>query len=188
IVAIVSTTGTIVSMCMGSLVAKYIQAHLANIIGSSIIVGVGAWIILQSWINPSDNTAEPVCQETSGSAAPQSGAEKILEFHIKSLGIFVRILREPWRADVDFSKEIDGKEAFLLALALTINNLASGFGGGIVGINIPFTAVMVFVFSLLTLACSVKFGHKYLSRWLGKWAGVVSGLILIFVGVYEFFS
>ncbi|MGB9803343.1 hypothetical protein, partial [Desulfofundulus sp.] len=139
IVALVSTTGTIVSMCMGSLVAKYIQAYLANIIGSSIIVGVGAWIILQSWINPSDNTAEPVCQETSGSAAPQSGAEKILEFHIKSLGIFVRILREPWRADVDFSKEIDGKEAFLLALALTINNLASGFGGGIVGINIPFT-------------------------------------------------
>jgi len=194
IVAIVSTAGTIISMCMGDLVAKYIPLHVANIIGSSIIAGTGAWVILQSWVSPNDaSTTRSASMQISASASLKnenlpSRAKKILELHIKSLGIFIQILREPWTADMDFSRKIEGKEALLLAFALTINNLASGFGGGIVGINIPFTATMVFVFSLITLAYSVKFGHQYLSRWLGKWASIIAGLILIAIGIYEFFS
>ncbi|OAT86394.1 manganese efflux pump [Desulfotomaculum copahuensis] len=192
IVAIITTAGTILSMCMGSLVARYIPAHLAVLTGSSIIAGAGAWVILQSWREP-DGPGAPVSAKKPAPRPQEdenlpSRAKKLVEFHIKSLGLFIQILREPWTADMDLSRKIEGREAFLLAIALTINNLAGGFGGGIVGIDIPLTAAMVFVFSLLTLAGSVRFGHQCLSRWLGRWAGLIAGLILIAVGLYEFFS
>ncbi|MGO0121858.1 hypothetical protein ACTLLP_01265 [Desulfothermobacter acidiphilus] len=62
------------------------------------------------------------------------------------------------------------------------------FGGGLIGINVEFTAIMVFILSLLSIAYSVSFGHHYLARWLGRYAGVVSGLILIAIGFYEFWG
>ncbi|MQL53324.1 sporulation membrane protein YtaF [Desulfofundulus thermobenzoicus] len=192
IVAIVTTIGTIISMCIGNVAANYISSHPAKIIGSSIIAGAGVWVILQSWIAPNKVESAPqVLKEMSSPFAPLKNemlrAKTILALQIKSLGIIIQILKEPWVADMDLSRKIEGKEAFLLAFALMINNLASGFGGGMVGINIPLTAGMTFVLSLFTLAISVKFGHQYLSRWLGKYASLVAGIILIAVGIYEFF-
>jgi len=178
IVALVTTVGTFLSMSLGDLLARHIPDRLASGTGSGLIIAAGIWVLLQTWIKPNGTSTPPppVLQET----------KKVFELRIRSLGLLIRILREPGGVDMDCSGRIEGREALVLALALTVNNLAGGFGGGMVGISIPLTTALVFVLSLLTLAYGVKFGHLYLSRWLGKWASLAAGLILIAVGVYEF--
>ena len=47
------------------------------------------------------------------------------------------------------------------------------------------TSVVFFV-SIITIWLGIYFGQLGI-RWVGKSAGVLSGLILIFVGVYEIF-
>jgi len=179
VVALVTTAGTLLAMSLGDLLARHIPAGLAAGAGSAVIAAAGVWVMLQTWIKP-NGTCTPV-------ASPAPEPRKVFELRIRSLGLLIRILREPVGVDADCSGRIEGREALLLALALTVNNLAGGFGAGMVGIDIPLTAGLVFVLSLLTLAWGVKFGHLYLSRWLGRWASLVAGLILVAVAAYEFF-
>ena len=179
IVAVVTTLGTICAMSLGDLVARHIPPEIAAGAGSAVIAAAGVWVMLQTWIKPNGACAQ--------AAPPVRETTKVFELRIRSLGLLIRILREPVGVDADCSGRIEGREALLLALALTVNNLAGGFGGGMVGISIPLTAGLVFLLSLLTLAYGVKFGHLYLSRWLGRWASLVAGLILVAVAVYEFF-
>ncbi|MGO0121856.1 manganese efflux pump [Desulfothermobacter acidiphilus] len=124
IIALVSTAGTVVSMCLGSEVARYVPVLLANLIGSGILVAVGVWVIRESW-----REVGGVDEDSPALADPPAKANKLLEWRIRSLGLLVQILREPSLADQDDSRRIEGREALLLALALTINNLAGGFGG-----------------------------------------------------------
>lgn len=178
IVAMVTTTGTYIAMSLGDILTSYIPAQLASGMGSGIIVTAGIWVMLQTWIKPNG---------TAVLASSMTEPKKICEMRIRSLRLLIRILHEPDGVDMDCSGQIEGREALLLAMALTVNNLAGGFGGGMVGISIPLTCALVFILSLLTLAYGVKFGHLYFSRWLSRWASLVAGLILILVGIYEFF-
>lgn len=95
------------------------------------------------------------------------------------------ILANPEKADVDKSSSIDAKESVTLAFALTINNVGLGIGASITGLNIAITAVLTFIFSLLMIMIGYILGSYYLSKVFSKRATIISGLIIIALGIYE---
>ena len=98
----------------------------------------------------------------------------------------IAILNHPILADRDFSGHIDLREATALAFGLTLNNIPNGIGAGLLGLNAVLTTSAVFLLSILTILAGISGGHLGYRR-LGKSAGLVSGLLLIAIGVYEFF-
>ncbi len=96
----------------------------------------------------------------------------------------IMILNNPIIADWDFSGHIDLREATALALGLTLNNIPNGVGAGMLGLNASIITLAVFVCSIITIWLGISFGHLGFRR-LGNSAGLLSGLLLILVGIYE---
>lgn len=68
---------------------------------------------------------------------------------------------------------------------VSVNSMASGFGGGISGLSPIWTSVSVGAFSLLTVAFGVHAGQRIATSWLGKYSNLIGGLLLIAIGLYE---
>ena len=95
------------------------------------------------------------------------------------------ILDNPEKADKDKSLNIDAKESIALGLALTINNVGLGIGASFAGLNITITALFTFVLSLLAIVVGFSLGSYYLSELFGKRATIISGLLIIALGLFE---
>jgi putative sporulation protein YtaF len=149
--------------------------EMAGLLGGSIIIAAGIWVIFQ----------EKVLHRGK---EPQEEKQLVAETGLSRFGFrqIVSILNNPIIADWDFSGHIDLKEATALALALTINNIPNGVGAGMLGLSPLLTTLSVFFFSIITIWIGISSGLFGFHR-LGKSTGVISGLILIFVGVYEIF-
>lgn len=95
------------------------------------------------------------------------------------------IFVNPEKADKDNSSNIDAKESIALALALTINNVGLGIGAGISGLNIMMTSLLTLFFSITMIMVGYFLGSNYLSKIFNKKATVISGLIIIVLGIFE---
>lgn len=171
LIAVVSGTGTIVSMSFGAVVGKFLPSNVANIVSSGvlIIIGiVGIWGALRT---------QNSVQEKNGS---QEASKEELSYST--------YVKDPSRVDVDNSRRIELKEAWVLAFALTINNLASGVGAGMSGLNIPLTAIFAYAFSLLAITWGYWAGDTMTLRLSGNWLEAFSGAIMIILGIYEYFN
>ena len=77
------------------------------------------------------------------------------------------------------------KESITLSLALTINNLGIGIAASIAGISIFLNTLCTFVITILSLILGLSIGNSYLSNIFGKYGGLVSGIIIVLLGLYE---
>jgi putative sporulation protein YtaF len=171
LIAFITSTGTLLSMTFGSLMSYAMDPAVASTVGAFIIMGAGVWVIFL------DRYQGRAGRERNGPVSiydvPQSIA-RIFSF-----------LKEPLRADLDASGTISLYEGTLLGLALTINNVSSGIGAGMAGVNAVATAVLVLILSLIMLSGGIVLGSSYAARWLGDKAGLVGGLLLIMIGIFE---
>ena len=95
------------------------------------------------------------------------------------------ILEEPLRADYDQSGHIDLKEGTVLGLALMLNNLPNGVAAAMIRLPVLLTTLAVGILSLLTFWLGISIGRYVGDRSQGTWAWVVSGVILIGIGLTE---
>lgn len=77
------------------------------------------------------------------------------EFSFLNFKFCIQLLGDPTMADSDKSKTLSSKEAFALAVSLSLDGFAVGIGTGMVDINI----FEVFLFSLLTGMLAVILGQ-----------------------------
>jgi putative sporulation protein YtaF len=173
LIASITSSGTFLSILLGQSIYLFISPELAGLLGGSIIIAAGIWVILQ----------EKVMRRGE---EPQEEQKLITETGFSRFGFrhIVSILKNPIIADWDFSGHIDLKEATALALGLTINNIPNGVGAGMLGLSPIVTTISVFFFSIITIWIGIS-GGLVGSHRLGKLTGVISGLILISIGVYE---
>lgn len=160
-IAIISFTGTLLSGLFGNLLSLWISPWMGQVIGTIVIVGVGIWVLMQAF------------QES----------EPLQDLPSPNNGNFARLLRNPEEADRDSSKSISLGESVLLGTALAMNALAGGFHAGVTELNIWYTSLSVGLFSYLLLATSSWFGEKYAAQKLGNRATIISGLLLILIGL-----
>ncbi|SDG04577.1 putative sporulation protein YtaF [Fontibacillus panacisegetis] len=160
-IAIISFLATLLSGLFGNWLAFWIHPWIGQLIGTIVIVSVGVWVLLQPFV---EKKAVPLDHETNP---------------------VTRLLRNPEEADKDSSKSISLGESILLGIALAMNALAGGFNAGITHLNIWYTSLSVGVFSFVLLALCAEFGEKYAAEKLGNRATIISGLLLIFLGIHQ---
>lgn len=115
------------------------------------------------------------------------GGWTIVEPLVKSIRPPVGILKNPDKADRDKSSHIDSKEAVTLAFALSINNIGLGIGASITGLNIFLTGGFTFIFSIIMIVFGYFVGSYYLSTIFNKKATIISGIIIMALGIFEIF-
>lgn len=106
-------------------------------------------------------------------------------FFIKFLGITVQIIRDPISSDFNNSNQIEAKEALYLGIALSIDSIGIGIGSSIMGLSPFIFPILVASFQLFFLSFGSYLGKriKDISNIPENIWGIVSGILLIFVGI-----
>ena len=161
LIAIITSMGTFVAMGIGLFTKQFIPVSMLSVIGCLILIALGLSMIFNALKNK-----KQVCEE-----------------ELK----YTEILIEPQKADIDKSGYIDMKEAMILGFALSLNNFGLGVGASATGINIYLTTVFTFILSIVCIVFGVEFGKRYVSQTLREYADLISGVIILFLGLYELF-
>ncbi len=144
---------------LGRSLSGVLDQRVCGVISAAVFIGMGAWFLLEPFRKRREDK--------------------------KSL--LIGILEHPEQADINHSKDIDFKEAALLGVALSLNNAGGSFSGGLVGIS---------PWAIGVLSVAFSFGALWLGRWisgllrrwgLNKKAVLVSGAILILIGLKQIF-
>lgn len=168
-IALFSGIATLLSSVLGGALANYIPSSTGSIIGGSIVSFMGLYTIIGHVIkNKKESKSEH-----------QNGNQYIVELRA--------VMNDPGIADRDYSGDISLKESILLGTALAVNCLGTGFGAGMSGVNIAVLTSAVIIFSLITISLGEVIGRRWAAKFLGNQATVLSGLLLIGVGIYQIF-
>jgi len=163
-IALFSGFATLISSFLGNLLTNYIPNYLGNIIGGSIVSAMGIYTIV-SYLH--------------------TKISKVQDSNYMCLDSIKAVMNDPSIADKDYSGDISLKESILLGIALAVNCLGTGFGAGMSGVHIGVLTVAVIIFSLITISLGALVGRRYAARFLGDRATIISGLLLLAVGVYQ---
>ncbi len=165
-IALFSGIATLLSSMLGSVLSNYIPSYTGNIIGGSIVSAMGLYTI-GSYVYNKNRT------------------KKEHQNSIQYIGELRAVMDNPGLADRDYSGDISLKESILLGIALAVNCLGTGFGAGMTGVNIGVLTAAVIVFSLITISLGAVIGRRWAAKFLGDQATVISGLLLVGVGIYQ---
>jgi putative sporulation protein YtaF len=170
IIALISFIATWLSAETGKVISLYLSPQIANVIGAFLLFSVGVWVFVQ-----------PILTAIKSN-------HPILDLQLFGERFYIgptEILSYPERADIDNSRSVGNWEAVILGIALSINALAGGFDAGAVGISSLVEATLVGTFSFVTIIAGYYFGRKYAAEQIGKYATVISGTLLMAIGVHQ---
>jgi len=146
------------SMTAGILVGRLLGPVAGQVLGGTILVGVGVWALAHA-VNRS-----------------------ALVLEVKHLGLVIRVLKDPQMADSDMSGEISVAESVILGLALALDALGAGFGIGVSGTASVILPLAVGIFMAISLSLGLGLGGRFkLNQAVGSLA-VLPGVILAFMG------
>ena len=146
----------------GQLMALVLPGKLGNIVSMILLIMVGLWLILEPFFSRNKE------QEAKGAN-------------------MLTILADPVEADRDNSKHIDLKEATILGIALSLNNIGGGLSAGILGINPAVIGVLSAFISILVFWMGNRL-IGIIKHWnLGVRAPVAAGVLLIVIGIRQIF-
>lgn len=154
-----------ISAFSGSILLNILSKQTCSIISLLLLVSIGLWIILEPYFKK-ENTSEPLTDRN------------------ENVNI-IKILDEPERADIDKSNDIDFKEATLLGIALSINNIGGGLSAGVMGLNVIFIGLFSAVISFFAILSG-----NYITGLFRKWsfeekANIIAGILLIALGIKQ---
>ena len=91
------------------------------------------------------------------------------------------------KSDKDKSGDISIREAAIIGIGLAINNISIGIGVGLAEVNIPLTVIFTFIISIITILIGEKIGESLPGKFLGNYAPLISGFLLLILGIIELF-
>jgi len=166
IIAAVTSIGTLLSMSVGKYISRFLPDYIANFLGAVVIILLGIYFLIQSIIKLVKNT-------------------KSKELSLKNITDMVEYAES---SDLDKSGDINIREALFVAFGLTFNNLGTGVAASITGVNIPLTVILTFLLSIFTIILGDALGNHVFGNLLGKYAPLISGFLLIVLGIIEAFN
>ena len=86
---------------------------------------------------------------------------------------------------MDNSKHIDFREATLLGIALSINNVGGGLSAGMIGLNSFWVGFLSAVLSFIALWAGNYIAEFFVKLNIDKKTPVVAGLLLIAIGIEQ---
>lgn len=165
IIALITCLGTYLSMTLGALLGHIFPENVANYVGAGVIIILGLYFCIQNinhWF-----------KKYHSQSLALKDTEEMMEYAVQS--------------DKDHSGDMDIKETIVLALGLSFNNLGTGVVASLTGVNPLLTTICTFFISLIAISLGFFLGHHVLGRYIGKYASFISGILLILLGILEFF-
>ncbi len=178
IVACMSAITLLVSMLIGELIGNVLSPVLAGRIGGIIIVSLGIWIVWQTLKSPGELREDH-------HTAPASEEKLIATIEMKYFGIAINILKKPLEADIDRSGTINGLEAILLGLALSLDAFGAGIGAAMLGFSPLALSVSIGIMSSLFLLAGMTFGNKLSYNQAISKLTFLPGVLLIVIGILK---
>lgn len=159
------------SIMLSSLLGEMIPDRLCRAAGAGLLTVMGTVSLFQNMLK---------------SALRKRQGEGGLKFSFFNIDFVICVYLDETKADCDSSKRLSAKEAVTLALALSADSLASGFGAGLGGANILRIALISLAVGLISIGSGSYFGQKAACKkprlsWL-------SGVILIMLGLLKYIS
>ncbi len=178
VICLVSILITAIAVSFGNILLMFISEKVAKIVGALMLIALGCFIILQAFFGKDKDLNKNVKKEGT-----------IAELALKSLGISIKIIRNPIVCDFDNSRCIDMFEALYLGIALSIDSFGVGVSSSVSGLNSFFVPIAVGVFQLLFLCFGEFLGKKIkkISNLNPKIFVILSGFILIVLAVLRCF-
>jgi putative sporulation protein YtaF len=164
-IALVTFVITGLAVACGGRIAAFLSLPLAHALGGALLCAIGGWMVLTSLRSQNGE------MEEADPGGPVS-------LH--------RILTDPTSADQNRSHDIDLREATVLGVALSLNNLGGGFSAGLVHLSALWTALFSAVISFLVLWFGGWAGYRLGVTRVGKHAQTIAGALLLLIGLYEF--
>lgn len=163
------------SMYVGVWLLHMLSPDIAKKVGAFILVGVGIWAIVQSFMHKHNDTP----------SNNNKDKHKEYRFEIKSLGLVIHILRAPSKADMDRSGTISATEAIFLGIALSLDAFGAGIGAALIGLSPWLSSLFIALSSgvFIWLGLRIGFLFSYI-HWIKK-VSFLPGFILIMMGMMK---
>lgn len=101
-----------------------------------------------------------------------------LIIRLRGISFVIDIFLDETKADQDHSKELSGKEAAYLGVALSLDSLASGLAYGIGAVHVSLLLTLSFVVGVIMILAGSLLGRRWL-RHLNGDVSWISGCLLI---------
>lgn len=149
----------------GMQITETLGKQFSSVIAMVLLVAIGCWMILV-----------PHLKKRRDNNRSRENPRSI-----------IGIVLEPQYADLDNSKHIDFKEATLLGIALSINNIGGGLSAGMIGLNALLVGSLSAVLSFLALWAGNYVAEFFVRRNITEKTTVAGGIILIAIGIEQLF-
>ncbi|WP_373689127.1 sporulation membrane protein YtaF [Clostridium sp. YIM B02551] len=148
----------------GQVVSQTLNSRISSYLSMILLIGIGIWIIVEPYRNKKNKEEEVIVNE---------------DISIQD------IMKNPEKADVNNSKDIDYKEATLLGVALSMDTLGGGLSAGMIGVNPIFVGFFSAFVSFIALWVG-NYVAKIFSKWnIGEKAPIIAGVLLILIGIKQ---
>lgn len=171
---IISLTGTgflLISLFFAKLFSNFLPPSTCTALSVILLIIIGLTDLFQSSI-------KSYLRKHKGQAN--------VSFSLFNISFGVDIFLDETKADRDNSKTLSPKEAVMLAIALSIDSLATGFSAGLSLTNIPLQIIFCFIAGIVFCLTGRLIGEKIQAKsridlsWL-------SGVILIILAITKIF-
>ncbi|MCC0652363.1 MULTISPECIES: sporulation membrane protein YtaF [unclassified Clostridioides] len=167
IISVVSSAILAISLFAGTIARDFLPQNITMLICFLILFLLGSSRLVESFFK--------------SYFKKKSIHSKDYNFNMLDLKLNFNVSVEPDTLDTNKSKILKPAEAFTLALALSLDGLAIGFGSGLVGVNY----IQVILFSLISNILAVSFGcllGNVFVKNINLNLSWLSGLILLIIG------
>ncbi|MHB1781653.1 MAG: manganese efflux pump [Acidimicrobiales bacterium] len=154
IIALITMIGTAAAMVLGRELGRELSPSMGRLFGAGVVLVVGIWSIAAAL---SANKDGPGDEERS----PDHAVDQIM-------------VDEP---------SVSVREALVLGVALSVNNVGTGIGAGAAGLPPVATTIVAGLFSLVAIGPCSQIADLAGTRWLGRSASLVGGGLLVVVAV-----
>ena len=170
IINFICTGVTALALFAGIILRPHLPVGLTVALAFVVLFAIGVIKLLDSITKSIIRKHNQISKEFNGS---------LLNFKF-----VLNVYADPEAADIDSSKSLSSSEAVLLALSLSLDGIAVGFGAALVDVN----AVALILWSLLTNVGFLMFGHRLGKRFSAKFNfSWLSGVVLIALAVAKLF-
>lgn len=168
IISLVSSGILGIFLFLGGLVRPYLPSNLGSILCFAVLFLIGMTKIL-------DNLMKSVIRR-------QGELSKNIHFSLFHLRFILNVYADPELVDVDSSKTISPMEACSLAVALSLDGMAAGFGAALGEVNGWFVFLTSFVTNAVAVMLGETLGQRTSER-MGGQLSWLSGAVLIALAV-----
>lgn len=172
IIDIVSCSMLGFSLLIGELFKGYIPLNIAKLTSFLLLFSIGVYRLFESIL-------KSYIKRTSKNSSP-------LTFKIFDFKFVLQVYADETKADFDKSKTLSSKEAFYLAIALSLDSLAVGFSSSLISVNYIQSISFSLIIGFLSIISGSFIGLKFVEN-SKKDFSWISGVLIILLSFLRVF-